>query len=119
MAEQRLAQRAELSQERQQHITDLTQVHLPQAHVLAYPPLFPCTLASLLPLVSHLLTFRQQASSVTLLCCLNLEFTCMPVIKACSSTAWSQICIQLVHGMSPQCATARWLLLTGASHSSS
>lgn len=37
MAEQRLAQRAELSQERQQHIADLTQVNRPPKHILTSP----------------------------------------------------------------------------------
>lgn len=46
MAEQRLAQRAELSQERQQHITNLTQVHSPK-HRFLHTHLF--TLANLPP----------------------------------------------------------------------
>ena len=88
MAEQRLAQRAELNQERQQHIADLTQVKSVPKDMLATPSNYPCippslSFASSLPY--PLLTNRT--SSVTPVLLLYFPTDNTPLMKACSSSA--------------------------------
>lgn len=66
MAEQRLAQRNELSQERQQHIADLTQVNWPQAQS-GIPTSVPFAFPPTCPLHVCVLTLCQQQGRPALL----------------------------------------------------